>query len=131
MRIALMVDSLLLRKSLENFLGEYIVSYSSCDFVISDKKISIDRPYFSISSSYNPTGELKKPFSRAQLFLFVNRFYKSLNITAQPQIPQAPQVSVEVKRADFDDLKYEVIKLTERFATQLIKTIREHYEKRD
>lgn len=46
MKIAIVCQSLLLSKALKTFLAEMIVSYKQCDFVISDKKIELDKPVF-------------------------------------------------------------------------------------
>jgi hypothetical protein len=75
MKIALACDSLLLTKTLEIFLKKHIATYKRCDFVISDKKIEIDKPLFVISKK---SEDLKSPFSQASLTLELDKFYDNL-----------------------------------------------------
>ena len=42
MKVALVCQSLLLSRALKSFLGDIVVPYKQCDFVISDKKIELD-----------------------------------------------------------------------------------------
>ena len=65
MKVAVVCQSLLLSKALHSFLGELIVPYKQCDFVISDKKIELDKPIFHISTL---EGELLIPFSKSTLW---------------------------------------------------------------
>ena len=117
MKISLVCQSLLLSKALKSFLGDEIVSYKQCDFVISDKKIELDKPIFYISSTQ---GELLIPFSKSSLMIELDRFYQNMlakerNGLENVQLP-LPNVILEEK----------ISALTEKFRKDLIQTIRDY-----
>ena len=114
MKISLVCQSLLLSRALQSFLGEMVVSYKQCDFVISDKKIELDKPIFYISSS---EGELIIPFSKSSLMLELDRFYKNVfNQDARFENKEQSNMILEEK----------ISALTEKFRKELIQTIRDY-----
>lgn len=116
MKISLVCQSLLLSRALQSFLGEMVASYKQCDFVISDKKIELDKPIFYISSTQ---GELIIPFSKSSLMLELDKFYKQVvNKDAYPQTPNKEQTNVI--------LEEKISALTEKFRKELIQTIRDY-----
>ncbi len=116
MKIALVCQSLLLSRSLKSFLKENIVVYKQCDFVISDKKIELDKPIFYISHTQN--GHLQIPFSKASLCLALEAFENSLRI-------QEPSTLKHGTQPDF--LEEKIANLTEKFRQELIQTLRDYY----
>ncbi len=114
MKVAVVCQSLLLSKALHSFLGELIVPYKQCDFVISDKKIELDKPIFHISAV---EGELLIPFSKSTLLLELERFYTALNHT------QTEGMTLPIP----DVLEDKIAALTEKFRQELIQTLRDYY----
>jgi hypothetical protein len=112
-KIALACQSILLEKSLEIFLKNYISAYKQCDFVISDKEIEIDKPLFFIS---NGNGNLNIPFSKSTLLLNLEKFYENL------------YNNKKTKKIDTKELEEKIEVLTNDFRKNLIKTIKEYYE---
>ena len=115
MKVALVCQSLLLSRALKSFLGDTITPYKQCDFVISDKKIELDKPVFLLSHS---EGDLIIPFSKSALLIELDKFFKSLN---------AP------KMVNTDPLHHtleeKIAQITDKFRAELIETIRGYYAK--
>lgn len=118
MKIALVCQSLLLSRALKSFLGEMIVPYKQCDFVISDKKIELDKPIFYISSN---EGNLVIPFSKSSLLIELDKFFQHL-ILLQGNVDDMmlPMKSTHA-------LEEKITALTEKFRVELIQTIRGYY----
>lgn len=119
MKIALACKSILLEKSLEIFLQEYLAPYKKCDFVISDKNLEIDKPLFYISTA---DSDLNIPFSKSSLILTIDKFYTSLT---QGESPKNLEI---VKKVDIDELEGKITDLTDNFRKELINIIREYHE---
>jgi len=116
LKIALACQSILLEKSLEIFLKSYITPYKQCDFVISDKKIEIDRPLFYIATE---NSNLVMPFSKSALMLKIEKFYDSL-------FEKEPEESL--KKVDIEELENKITKLTDSFRDDLLNVIKEYYD---
>ena len=116
MKIALVCQSLLLSRALKSFLGDMIFPYKQCDFVISDKKIELDKPIFYISSS---EGDLLIPFSKSSLSIELDRFWQRLNALAPTEDMPSNQHTLL--------LEEKITALTESFRQELIHTIRDYY----
>jgi len=119
LKIALACQSILLEKSLGVFLKSYIVPYKQCDFVISDKKIEIDKPLFYIAAE---EADLILPFSKTNLILKIEKFYDFL-FEKESKEKFLKEIKVSTK-----DLKEKITKLTDTFRDDLLKTISEHYD---
>jgi hypothetical protein len=115
MKIALVCQSLLLSRALKSFLGDMIFPYKQCDFVISDKKIELDKPVFYISSS---EGNLLIPFSKSSLSIELDKFWHRLNSLPQVDKPSNHHTLL---------LEEKITALTENFRKELIHTIRDYY----
>lgn len=115
MKVAIVCQSLLLSKALKSFLAELIVPYKQCDFVISDKKIELDKPIFHIATS---GGELDIPFSKSSLILSLEKFYATLQAASGHISPSTPIPEV---------LEDKIAALTEQFRQELIRTLRDYY----
>ena len=116
MKIALACQSILLEKSLEIFLKSYITPYKQCDFVISDKKMEIDKPLFYIA---NENSDLTMPFSKSNLMLKIEKFYDSLF---------KKENSNKVEKIDIKELEDKISKLTDNFRNDLVNVIKEYYD---
>ncbi len=117
MKIALACDSLLLTKSLEIFLKKYIVTYKKCDFVVSDKKLGLDKPEFVISDELS---NLQRPFSQSSLMIKLEKFYEGLSGNFKEDISNIDKKEDLRKKIDF---------LTQKFSDDLYSLVEEHYEK--
>jgi hypothetical protein len=73
MKVALVCESLLLKKSLEIYLKEYICDYKSCDFVITDRAVKSKKPVLRIGKGLDAT--LRVPFTKEQALSKAQRFY--------------------------------------------------------
>lgn len=76
MKIALICDSLLLDRSLEMYLKEYLTSYKLCDFVVATQPVESQKPVFLIGDFEG--ANLKIPFTRELLLQELEAFYQSL-----------------------------------------------------
>ena len=118
MKIALVCQSLLLSRALKSFLGDLVVPYKQCDFVISDKKIELDKPIFYISSH---EGNLIIPFSKSSLHIELDKFFQHLVLMHGNVDDMMPQSQNSYA------LEEKITALTEKFRAELIQTIRGYY----
>ncbi|MDE5925570.1 MAG: hypothetical protein K2N75_02875 [Helicobacter sp.] len=72
MKIALICDSLLLDRSLEMYLKEYLTSYKLCDFVVATQRVESQKPVFLIGDFEE--ANLKIPFTREMLLQELENF---------------------------------------------------------
>lgn len=122
MKIALACQSVLLEKSLEIFLKNYITPYKQCDFVISDKKIEIEKPLFYIATDES---DLNIPFSNTKLLLEIEKFFNENCLKRDKSI----QIKSSEQGLKTNELEDKITKLTDEFRTNLIGIIKEYYEK--
>ncbi len=80
MKISLECKDLIIEKALELFLKEHLVMKKDCDFIISDEKISTQKPLFIIAKN---SPFLNVPFSKEALINSLNEFDSALKTTAQ------------------------------------------------
>ncbi|ELC4976918.1 ornithine carbamoyltransferase [Campylobacter coli] len=80
MKISLECKDLIIEKALELFLKEHLVMKKDCDFIISDEKISTQKPLFIIAKN---SPFLSLPFSKEALMNSLNEFDSALKSTAQ------------------------------------------------
>lgn len=80
MKISLECKDLIIEKALELFLKEHLVMKKDCDFIISDEKISTQKPLFIIAKN---SPFLSIPFSKEALMNSLNEFDSALKTTAQ------------------------------------------------
>lgn len=124
MKIAVQCESPLLQRSLELFLEGHLSSLKQCDLVIRDKKI-IDS-YQSLYVSDEADADIKKPFSRSQLYLALENFYKKIEGIADIQ-KYDEEVELFEKK-DFTLLEARIDQLTQEYKSNLIHTIKAFYE---
>ena len=80
MKISLECKDLIIEKALELFLKEHLVMKKDCDFIISDEKISTQKPLFIIAQN---SPFLSLPFSKEALMNSLNEVDSALKATAQ------------------------------------------------
>lgn len=80
MKISLECKDLIIEKALELFLKEHLIMKKDCDFIISDEKISTQKPLFIIAKN---SPFLSVPFSKEALMNSLNEFDSALKTTAQ------------------------------------------------
>ncbi|XTO85124.1 hypothetical protein J0E88_08185 [Campylobacter coli] len=78
--MSLECKDLIIEKALELFLKEHLVMKKDCDFIISDEKISTQKPLFIIAKN---SPFLSLPFSKEALMNSLNEFDSALKATAQ------------------------------------------------
>lgn len=77
MKIALISNSLLLTKSLEIYLRDYLTSYKMCDFIVATEPMEANKPVFLIGD-FSETN-LNKPFTKEILLEKLESFYWQIN----------------------------------------------------
>ncbi len=113
MKIAVECKSPLLQKSLELFLSPYLCTSKYCDILVRDEESKEDEKCFFISAT---TGaDLKKPFSKSQLILALEKKYKSMTKT---------EVSL-----DFDILEKHIHYLSQEYEKNILTAVKAFYEK--
>ncbi len=123
MKIAAQCKSPLLQKSLELFLDKHLCSLSKCDIVVRDKICLDDERCFYIGS--DERADLKKPFSKSQLILALEKHYAILN-------PQDESVVIETTQdnaMDFSILEKRIEFLTQEYQSNIIRAVKAFYEK--
>ena len=124
MKIALQFESPLLLKSLEMQLKNHLSSIKSADIILSDKKIKTKKPVLLISSDY-AKANIKKPYTRAQLFLALEDFYKQekekniIKDTIEPKILFNANSTLT--------LEEKIEKLTKQFTKDIVQAVKGHY----
>lgn len=123
MKVAVVCNSLLLRKSLEIFLRDRLSSQSGCDFVVSDRVLEIDKPVFLISRDKDTN--LAKPFSKTRLVKALDEYYKSIGgIIEEEKVVFVEQPESTV--ANDDEMEQKIRKLTDDFVSGLMHVFREY-----
>jgi hypothetical protein len=109
MKIALICESLLLKKSLETYLQGHIVSYKYANLIICDKLVKSDKPILWVSHAKE--ADLHIPFTKAELFWALEEFY--LNILEQ-----------EISFSSKDQMKPFIEKLNKKHNSKIAKLAR-------
>ena len=122
MKIALICNSLLLKKALEFYLKDNISTMKECDFVISDKGVNVDKPLFLIGKSKE--SHLKTPFIKSDLKIAIKNFFNSLK---EKKVVELPQLNKNDEK-NIKDLEDKLTAITNRYQNDLLKAIREFYE---
>ena len=74
MKVALVCESPLLKKSLEIYLKECVSSYEACDFVITDRVVKSKKPVLFIGKQKDAT--MRVPFSKEEALSKTQQFYQ-------------------------------------------------------
>jgi hypothetical protein len=89
MKIALLCDSLLLKRSLEIYLEGHIVAQEYAELIICDKLLQIKKPTLLVS--HTKKADLRVPFTKAELFWALEEFYlkmleSEISLTSKDQM---------------------------------------------
>ncbi len=125
MKVAVQCESALLQRSLELFLDEHLSSLKQCDVVLRDRKIMDSHHALYISSDED--SDIKKPFSRSQLYLALEGFYKKINEIHSIQSLESDIEGTHAER-DFRLLEERIERLTQEYKQDLIKAVKAFYE---
>lgn len=127
MKVAVQCESPLLQRSLELFLGKNLSSVKQCDLILRDKKIMDSNQSLYISSTDD--ADIKKPFSRSQLYLKLENFYNKMedmqNIKNEAENLDKLDKS---SNKDFKLLEQKIDKLTLDYKNSVLKAVKEFYE---
>jgi len=127
MKVAAQCNSPLLQKSLELFLERYLSSVPRCDIVVRDEVCLEDERCFYIGS--DEKADLKKPFSKAQLILALEKRYSTLNIK---EVIKEESLEIEKEPSselDFSILEKRIDSLTQEYQANIIRAVKAFYEK--
>ena len=132
MKVAVKCESPLLQRSLEIFLEKDLSPIKSCDIVVSDQKLDIDKKMLYISNEND--ADLIKPFSKSQLILALEKVIKNEKenksfLSMIEELEQKESFDAGEKGLDFKFLQDRIEKITQEFQENLVKTIRAFYEK--
>jgi len=116
MKVALVCESPLLKKSLELYLKDSVCSYETCDFVISDKAVKSKKPILFIGKREDAT--LKVPFSKEEVLSKTQQFYLHHTEEAPKEVSDEEQVLEDI-----------LSKLNKKHKEKIEKIVREFYEK--
>ncbi len=124
MKVAVQCESTLLQRSLELFLEGHLSSLKQCDVVLRDRKIMDS--HHTIYISEDDEADIKKPFSRSQLFVALEAFYNKLE---DIESVQAFESEIEAEREkEFTLLEERIEQLTQEYKNNLLHVIKAFYE---
>ncbi|MBX7490394.1 hypothetical protein [Helicobacter turcicus] len=149
MKVALICDSLLLDRSLEMYLKEYLTSYKMCDFVVATQHVESQKPVFLIGDMEG--AQLKIPFTKELLLKELESFYhllkggKNESLSAEREIEDIKALnhtsasiaesldSIVLERENLDstfssDLSAKIEEILKRYAKEIEITILEHFK---
>ena len=124
MKVAVQCESPLLQRSLELFLEGHLSSLKQCDVVLRDKKVM--DAHHSLYISDEGDADLRKPFSRSQLYLTLDSFYKKISDIQEIQVYDEEIQATQKK--EFRLLEERIEQLTKEYKENLIHTIKAFYE---
>jgi hypothetical protein len=125
MKVAVQCESALLQRSLELFLDNHLSSLKQCDVVLRDKKIMDS--YHSLYISSSPDSDIKKPFSRSQLYLALEKFYAKI-VEVQSVQDYDKEDALLSSEKDYSLLEERIDQLTNEYKKNLFKVVRAFYE---
>ncbi|MDD6055648.1 MAG: hypothetical protein SOW25_06115 [Helicobacter sp.] len=98
MKIALICDSLLLDRSLELYLKEYLTSYKLCDFVVATQSVESKKPVFLIGNFEG--ANLAIPFTKEILLRELESFYQKIKIESQNEKAYISSITPDLSTQD-------------------------------
>ena len=107
MRVSVVCESVLLSRSLKMFLKPYLQNYKKSDFVITDKRLDIDKPQFIIS--HDSSADLIVPFGNSTLLVALEKFYN--------------KISQDIDTTNLED---KIEKLLKEYTSKMMTLIKEH-----
>jgi len=130
MRVAVACQSPLLQKSLELFLAKYLTASKKCDIIIQDEECLGDERCFYIGS--DEKADLKKPFSKSQLILALEKKYDALYSAVQEDEVIKKEYFEEYFQEDSMDFKIlekRIEFLTQEYQANILRAVKAFYEK--
>ena len=127
MRVAVECQSPLLQKSLELFLAKYLSASKRSDIIVRDEECLDDKRCFYISSETN--ADLKKPFSKSQLILALEKRYKELYGKEKEHKELQKEYLQEDESMDFSILEKRIERLTQEYQENILRAVKAFYEK--
>ncbi len=125
MKVAVQCESALLQRSLELFLQGNLSSLKQCDLVIRDKKIMDS--YHTLYIANGEESDIKKPFSRSQLYLTLENFYKKISGIQSIQAFE-DEGAAETPTKDFRLLEERIEQLTQEYKNSIMHVVKAFYE---
>ena len=132
MKVAIECRSPLLQKSLENFLEGHLCSSRNCDLLLSDENLLDRENLLRIGSDGD--ADILKPFSKSQLFLKLEQFYK-----VKEEVGSAVEIANELDSFDgvelaftdtpvtnVNELEKKIERLTASYVQGVMSLVREH-----
>ena len=132
MKVAIECRSPLLQKSLENFLEGHLCSSRNCDLLLSDEALLDRENLLRIGSDAD--ADILKPFSKSQLFLKLEHYYK-----VKEEVSSAVSIANEMDSFDgvelafaeapitnVNDLEEKIERLTASYVQGVMSLVREH-----
>jgi len=124
MKVAVVCESPLLQRSLELFLDKHLSSLKQCDIVLRDKRVMDSHHCLYISDEAD--ADLKKPFSKTQLFLALENFYQKIE---DIQVIQANVEEIDASEGrDFSLLEQRIEQLTTSYKKDVLRVVKAFYE---
>jgi serine/threonine protein kinase HipA of HipAB toxin-antitoxin module len=124
MKVAVACESPLLQRSLELFLDKNLSSLKQCDLVLRDKRVMDSHQSLFISDSAE--ADIKKPFSKTQLYIALENFYQKME---DIQIIQSEVQHIEEESSkDFSLLEERIDQLTDEYKKSLLRVVKAFYE---
>lgn len=145
MKIALISDSLLLDRTLEMYLKDYLTSYKLCDFVVATQPVDSQKPVFLIGEYEN--ANLHKPFTKEILLQALEAFFmqirgeqeakeekeiKYTNVESANWNEMLKDVEIEEEKKPLDlELHQKILKVLENYAKEITMIVQEHYKEKN
>lgn len=131
MKVAIECRSPLLQKSLENFLDGHLSSPHSCDILLSDE--SLDRENL-LRIGSDETADILKPFSKSQLFLKLEQFYKVkedasevMTIAQELDLDENVSEVFSESASDLQSLEEKITRLSASYVQGVMSLVREYH----
>lgn len=124
MKVAVQCTSPLLQKSLEIFLEKHLTTLLHAEIILCDER-SLENPKcFYIASEEG--ADLKKPFSKSQLILALEKRYAILH---PPEEQKSQEIKDSKETLDFSILEKRIESLTQEYQSNIIRAVKAFYEK--
>lgn len=116
-KVCVMCDSLLVKKSVEMFLKDYVSDYKSCNLVISDREREVDKPVVLLGAEEGMG--IPRPYTRSSLLLFMDKYQKQM---------EGKKALGELLDEEREPLEAVLEKLAAKFAKEVAQAVRNHME---
>lgn len=114
MRVCIDCECLLLAESLRLFLGSSVTTRKDCDFIVSDRPSKGNKPVFVIEDN---SPYLRVPFNKETLLNTLGEFYSAM------------QIGGKIQPSELTSLERRIGDLVDKFKSDIIKIIKDEYEK--